>query len=60
MLADFGGGEILDIDITTLVNIAFLLSLAFSCLCNDEIKSEHAHNRHTRGLGGERSCKVTT
>ena len=61
VLAAFGSGEILAIDIPTLVPLVFLLSLACLCLCNDEIKSKHAHNRHTRGGGGgERSCKVTT
>ena len=44
VLAAFGGGELLDIDITTLVPIVFLLSLACPCLFNDDIKSEHAHN----------------
>ena len=63
VLAAFGGGELLDIDIPKIVLLVFLLSLACPCLCNDEIKSEHAHNRHTRGEGGrgrERACKVTT
>ena len=59
VLADFGGGELLDIAITTLRPLIFLLSLAFPCLCNYDIKSEHAHNRHTRG-GGGRACKVTS
>ena len=45
------GGELLDIAIPTLVPPVFLLSLACPCLCNDEIKSEHAHNRHVRGVG---------
>ena len=49
MLADFGGGEILDISIPTLVTILFLLYLDCPCLCNDDIKSEHAHNMHTGG-----------
>ena len=60
VLAAFGGGELLAIAIPTLVPLIFLLSLSFPCLCYDEIKSEHAHNRHTRGGGGERACKVTT
>ena len=60
VLTDFGGGELLDIAITTLVPLVFLLSLAFPCLCYDEIKSEHAHNRHNGGRGLERACKVTT
>ena len=59
VLAAIGGGELLDIDIPTLVPLVFLLSMALSCLCNDDIKSELAHNSHTRG-GGERVCKVTT
>ena len=53
VLAAFGGGEILAIAIPTLVPLVFLLSLDYPCLCNYDIKSEHAHNRHTRG-GGER------
>ena len=51
VLTAFGGGELLDIDIPTLVPLVFLLSLDFPCLCNDEIKSEHAHNKHTWGEG---------
>ena len=58
VLAAFGGRELLDIDIPTLVPIFFLLSLACPCLCYDEIKSKHVQNRHTGG-GGKRSCKVT-
>ena len=53
MLVDFGGGGILDIAIPTLVPLVFPLSLACPCLCNDKIKSKHAHNRHTRGGGIE-------
>ena len=49
MLAYFGGGELLAIAIPTLVPLVFLFSLACPCLCNDDIKSEHAHNRHTGG-----------
>ena len=49
VLAAFGGGELLGIAIPTLIPLVFLLSLDFPCLCNDDIKSEHAHNRHTRG-----------
>ena len=49
MLATFGGGEILTIDITTLAPLVFILSMASPCLCYDKIKSEHAHNMHTRG-----------
>ena len=59
VLAAFGGGEILANDIPTRVTLVFLISLACPCIFYDEIKSEHAHNRHTRG-GGERACKVTT
>ena len=43
------------IAITTLVPLVFLFSLACPCLYNDEIKSEHVHNRHTRGGGGRES-----
>ena len=53
VLAEFGGGVILAINIPTLVPLVFLLSLGFPFLFNDDIKSEHAHNRHTRrGRGG--------
>ena len=52
VLAAFGGGEILDIDIPTLRPLVFLLSLDFPYLCNDDIKSEYVHNRHTLGGGG--------
>ena len=45
VLAAFGGGELLAIDITTLVLLVFLLSLDCPCLWNDDIKSDHAHNR---------------
>ena len=48
VLAAFGGGELLAIYIPTLRPLIFLLSLYCPCLCNDDIKSEHAHNRHTR------------
>ena len=51
VMADFGGGELLDIAIITLVTIVFLLSLACPCLCNADIKYEHAHDIHTRGGG---------
>ena len=47
VLAEFGGGKLLAISIPTLRPLVLLLSLAFLCLCNDDIKSEHAHNRHT-------------
>ena len=53
VLTAFGYGELLDIAITTLVPLVFLLSMACTCLCNDDIKYEHARNRHTRGGGGE-------
>ena len=49
VLAAFGGGELLAIAIPTLVPLVFVLSLYCPCLFYDEIKSEHAHNRHTRG-----------
>ena len=49
VLAEFGSGESLDMAIITLIPLVFLLSLACPCLYNDDIKSEHAHNRHTRG-----------
>ena len=42
VLAAFGGGELLAIAIPTLRPLVFLLSLACPCLCNDDIKSEHA------------------
>ena len=59
MLASFGcwlqsevfGGGILAIYFTTLITLVFLLSMDFPCLCNDDIKSEHAHNRQNRGRG---------
>ena len=56
VLAAFCGGEVLAISITTLIPLVFLISLDFPCLCNDDIKSEHAHNRHTGGG----ACKVNT
>ena len=56
--AAFGGGELLAIAIPTLRPIVFHLSLACPCLCNDDIKSEHAHNMNTRGGGV--AGKVTT
>ena len=37
VLAAFGGGELLDIAITTLIPLVFLLSQACPCLCNDDI-----------------------
>ena len=51
VLTAFGGEELLDIAIPTLVHLVFLLSLACPSLCNNDIKSEHAHNPHTRGGG---------
>ena len=50
-LSAFGGGELFDIAIPTLRPLVFLLYLTYPCLCNDDINSEHAHNRHTRGGG---------
>ena len=47
----FGGGELLDFAIPTLIPLVFILSLGFPFLRNDDIKYEHAHNRHTRGEG---------
>ena len=52
MLVAFGGGELLAISIPTLVPLVFILSMACLFLYNDDIKSEHANNRHSRG--GER------
>ena len=52
VLTDFVSEEILAIAITTLIPLVFLLSMYCLCLCNDDIKSEHAHNSHTGG-GGE-------
>ena len=57
VLASFGWGELLAATIPTLINIVFLLSLACPCLCNADIKSEHAHNRHTRGAGWREHVK---
>ena len=37
VLADFGGGKLLDITIPTLIPLVFLLSMAFPFLCNDDI-----------------------
>ena len=58
-VAAFGGGELLAVAINTLRPLVSLLYMAFPCLCNDDIKPEHAQNRHTRGRGGG-ACKVTT
>ena len=49
VLAAFGGGKFLDIAISTLVPLIFLLYMDCPCLCNDEIKPEHALNSHTKG-----------
>ena len=57
-VAAFGSGELLDIAIPTLAPLVFLLSLACPCLCNDEIKSEHAHNSHTSGGGKREHVKL--
>ena len=59
MLVVFGGGEILDIAIPTLVSLVFLLYLAFPCLCNDTIFYLVMHITGTPE-GGERAFKVTT
>ena len=58
VLAAFDRGELLAIDITTILPLVFIISLDFPGLCNDYIKSEHAHNRHTRGGGGEKHVKL--
>ena len=60
VLAAFGGGELLDISILTLVPTIFLLSMYFPCIYNYDIKSDHAHNRPTRRGEGGGACKVTT
>ena len=61
VLEAFGGVELLAIAIPTIVPLVFLLSLYLPCLCTEDIKYEHAHNRHIRGGGeGERACKVNT
>ena len=52
VLSAFGGGELLAITIPKLRPLVFPLYLTYPCLCNDDIKSEHAHNRHTGGGGG--------
>ena len=52
VLSAFDGKELLAISIPTLLPLAFILSLYYPCLCNDDIKSKHAHNRHNRGGGG--------
>ena len=57
MLSAFGGGELLAIAIPTLVPLVFLLSLVCPCLCNDDIKSEHAHVWDTGGGGGREHVK---
>ena len=49
VLADFGSGELLDVSIPIPVPNVFLLSMAFIFLCNDDMKYEHTHNRHTGG-----------
>ena len=53
VLEAFGDEELLAISIPTLVPLVFLLTRACSCFCNDEIKSGHAHNMHTKGGGGD-------
>ena len=57
VLAALCGGEILAISIPTIITLVFILSLACPCLYNDEIKSEHAHNRHTSGEGEREHVK---
>ena len=57
MSAAFGGGELLAIAIPALVPLVFLISLAYPCLFNDDIKSERAHNRYTRERGGGEHVK---
>ena len=47
VLVAFCGGELLAVDIPTLIPLVFLLSVDFPCLCNDGIKSEHERNSHT-------------
>ena len=49
VLEAFGGVELLVIAIPTLVRLVFLLSLYLPCLCTEDIKYEHVHNRHIRG-----------
>ena len=49
VLAAFDGRELLDISIPTLIPLLFILSMACPCICNDDIKYEHAQNRHTKG-----------
>ena len=49
VLAAFGSWKLLAVAIPTLVPLVFLLSLDFPCIYYDEIKSEPAHNRQTRG-----------
>ena len=58
---DLGVGSLwwwglLDVVITTLVPIVFILSLAFLCICTDDVKYDHAHNSHSRG-GGRKHVK---
>ena len=57
MLSAFGGEKILAIMITTLVPLVFLISMDCPCLCNDDIKYDHAHNRHNRRKGGREHVK---
>ena len=58
VLAAFGGGELLNISIPKLRPLGFLLSMACPCLCNDDIKSKHADNRHTRDRRKTRGLSV--
>ena len=57
-LEAFGGGELLGIAIPTFLPLVFLLYLACTFLCNDDIESDHAHNKHNRGGEGDRECNV--
>ena len=57
VLAAFGGGKLLAVAIPTIVPLIFLLSLYCPCLCNYDITSEYAHNRHTRGGWREEHVK---
>ena len=58
VLAAIGGGELLAIAIPKLIPLVFLISLACPCIRNDDIKSEHADNRHTSGRGGMQSYYI--
>ena len=51
LLEYFGSGELLAVAITTLVLLVLIFYMDCPCLCNDDIKSENADNKHTRGGG---------